>query len=796
MSQPVIGPKGERMAFNGSPEDWAAAQQQGWRLDDGSGPTTLESLKGAAAEVAPIHTAAGLGILQGVTAGGYGAYVGATQPHETKAAVLKAMEESPVATGIGELAGMVVSPLNKIAPAVEGERAATVLGRIGQKVVGGMPVGALYGAGNVVSDAALGDTQLTAEKLVAGGGLGMLLGGLGGGVGGVIEEGAAKLLPKLATVIKGSQSALDEVADHAALKSFRNTAKELQKYAEKDIEAAVNVTRDRGHLALSPESMGKSIADDVAKVGSSKGAFLDAADTAAAKPDWAGALKNIDDHFAALSPTEQSTAKGAYAEARATLEELGTRPKGAGWRDFDKWKQDVQSKAKFLGVSTDDSLISKLKRNLAGFAREEVDRQLVPALGADGAKFLEAKATYGALKTAERMAHTGAGRGTGFSLVDIAASLGLGSAHPFGLVGGLGVKFIREHGAAVVAQVADRLAKSPALQAVAHSFAAALPTTVPQLGRYGPALMLAAERSPAMALAQHIVTAQVDPEYAANAQMAGLTPESPVEHAAALGKATSIAAVHAAMKAHEKDIDDGIKHIVDGTKPAKASPVLKTQDFGAKQQRRDSQAAHANIVQRIRELASNPSALVDVVASNTESFGAAAPGVSAHMTSVADRAVKYLATQAEVPPKPGPMAREWVPNETERHSFALKLEAVQEPMSILRHAANGTLTKLQIQAVGAVYPQFLRQIQDKALEQMASGEAMPYRARMSLSLLTGIDADGTMSPKAIAANQAAIAAANKPNPPPEGPSDGASTLDIAGRASTKSQKSELEMENA
>jgi hypothetical protein len=761
----LIGPDGKEYAFDGDDAALSNAKAKGFRVasEIGAVDTALDTAK-----------AAGLAAVQGASAGLFGAAATGAQADEESpenaqsrwhvASELKrGAEEHPVASTLGEMAGMLTSPLNALTPALEGERAATVAGRLGQKVASNAAVGSLFGAGNAVSDAALGDAPLTAEKLVAGAGLGALLGGLGGGIGGAIEEGAAKVLPKLSTVLKGGQSALDGIADDFALKSFRNTKAELSKFSEAQLADAVKVTRERGHLRLSPEEMAQAVRNDVAGVGKTKGAFLDAADAGSVKPDFKAALDALDQHVAGMSPLEREAVAGPVAKARAALEDIATDPRLGTWRAFDKWKQDLQAMAKFSRGAAEDDLALGLKRQLAGVARAELDRQLVPALGADGQKFLDTKALYGSLKTAESLAVKGAKRPGGFSLTDIASAAVGGGIHPLGIVAGLGAKFIREHGAAVAARIADSLAKSPALEAVAQSFAKTLPAVAPKLGPYGQSLLLAAERAPTLALAQHIVTAQADPTYAAHARLAGLNPETPDEHQAALKKGTDIAAMHAAMKAHDDAIDEGLSHVIKGTKPARASAVLKTQDFGSKQLRQDSRAAHTKRVEEVRRLSTDPKALIDLVAKNTATL-TTAPAVAGHLTAVADRAVKYLARQAETPPKPGPLAREWTPTDAERHKFALQLEAVQEPMSVLRHAAAGTLTQSQLSAVAAVYPSLYGQLRDKALERLVGGEPVPYRARLMLSMLAGVDPDGTLNPRSIAMNQHAIAnAQGKPS---------------------------------
>lgn len=75
-------------------------------------------------------------------------------------------------------------------------------GRLVGKAAGAALEGGLFGMGSAVSEAALGDTELTAEKLLAGAGVGALIGGGLGAVGGLAGEGVSvgrKALNQLAT---------------------------------------------------------------------------------------------------------------------------------------------------------------------------------------------------------------------------------------------------------------------------------------------------------------------------------------------------------------------------------------------------------------------------------------------------------------------------------------------------------------------------------------------------------------------------------------------------------------------
>lgn len=669
--------------------------------------------------------------------------------------------EQPVATLSGELAGMVASPINKVGDLVgRSIKATTALGRIGAMTAAGTSVGTLFGAGKILGDSALGDVDLTAEKLIAGAGLGALLGGAGGALGSAIEEGARAVLPSAKTLIGRTQSALEEIANDSAISATRAQQSVINRIGDDKLTAVAKVLRERGHLELTPERMAQSVAKDREALGKTLGKFLDDLDTTGGRPDHMRMLGRIDEFEARLNSLEQDAIATDLRSARKAVAKLGEE--GSGFRALDDLKQTIQAKAKFSKGPTplDDTTLG-LKRGLAGIFRDELDQQIIPQLDADlGKTFTESKATYGALKDAERLAESGAGRVGGVGLRDMLAAVVGSNIHPMGFAAALGSKVLREHGSAIVARIADKLAKEPALQAMAKSFAAALPQTAPKLGPYAAVLAQEAGASPERALAAHMTYAQLDPSYAATAQLAGMTPEEPSEYQAVLTRAKDVSAIAGAAKAHDEAISEAIEGIATGKRAAPKSPVLKSQDFGSKRMRQNSTEAHKRRVEEVRLLLTDPQALVDRVSANIEGLGGVAPGVAASMTSTAQRAVAYLAKQAEVPAPAGPQAREWAPNETERHTFALKLEAVQEPMSILQRAANGTLTKPQLEAIRAVYPAFAKDLETKALERLLDkSKSIPYQSRLMLSMLASVSADGTTTPRAIAANQTAIARA-------------------------------------
>lgn len=800
MTVALVGPDGAQYTVDESELD--AALRQGFKMPtaplESQAQTTGEKLLEAGAEATDIAGTTAASGLSGLTAGLSDVALAKSSP-EARQVVEAQREAHPVANVVGQLAGAVASPVGEVANLVRAPlMGASALGRVGARAAGDAAAGLLFGAGNAMSEAALGDTELTAEKLLVGAGLGGLLGGVGGGVVGAIGEGASAAMPGIRKLASRATTALDDIANDATISSTRAQQNVINKIGDERLPQVARVLRDRGHLQMSPEAIAESVAKDREQVGKLLGKFLDDADAVGSKADHMRLLGRLDDFEAKLNPLERDAIAGDLRSARKAVAQLGEE--GSGFRALDDLKQTIQAKAKFSRGPTplDDTTLG-LKRNLAGVFRDELDQQLLPQLGSDGARaFTESKATYGALKDAERLAQSGMGRvgergALGYiGLKDLMAGAALGGAGgPFGVVGAIGSKVMREHGAAIVARIADKLAKEPALQTMAQSFAAALPQTLPKLGAYGERIALAAEQSPQHALATHMAMAQLEPEYAATAQLAGLTPEQPDQHHAALGRAQSLAEMQAAAKAQDDEMRRAVDKVFKGGGSAPASP-MGSQDFGSKRMRQPSGEGYNRRVDEIRRFATDPQALMERVSGNLGPVAQLAPGIAAQMSATASRAVAYLAKQAEVPPKTGPLAHEWDPPEADRFAFEQKLAVVQEPMSVLKFAAAGELTEDQVEAMKAVYPRFADEVTMLALEKMAEGPArVPYEARLMLQMLTGVDPDGTFSPEAIAGNQAAITASAAREAKGAQGSSKAKDVTLAERTATPQQRTEV-----
>lgn len=892
MAIPLIGPDGREYELD-DPANVAEALKLGYRQVTPEAPQTLgEQAQELGADVKNTLEAGAHGALQGLTGGLFGAAEAGplrstgeypqrdADMREIAARKQKVNEASPIAHGIGEFGGMVLSPINKVGLAVRGGVAAkTAIGRIASGALAEGAEGMLYGAGNALSDAALGNHDLTAEKLMAGIGLGGALGLAGGGVGAGLAEGFKAVVPRVGKLLAGAKQPMEEFAENRWLKAGGGIQSDIKKIPEAERAAVASVIREAmaptGKLlpeslddaaqavALERDTVAKQLMKEIGvgdaggllpkmdkdealealgkgfkENGDRMGAVLKQADEMGAVPSFSGALRRFDELEAGLNPAERDIVSADLARARKYILEMGSAPVGSKKNSFgamNSLKSTLQGDINWA----DSGAKNGLKKQLVGIIKDELDEQFGVQMGPTLAKeFQQAKAAYGALKQAAKAVKgknaTGADAisalvkdaslqmpnlGGKFSALehatklikhgldrqlgnrfispsDYAVGIAGGLANPLGALAALPAaiahKILREKGSAVIAKLADSIAASPRMQLAATSFGNQLQAAAPNLGEYAAPLLQAFAHSPANGLATHMTWAQANPDYAEKAQLAGFLPETPEEEAHVEAKGNALAAVAHTLDAQNTEISKGLDLVFKGGKAPKA-PAQTTQDFGAKRMRaKDSATAHRKRVEEIRELAANPEALLGRMTGNMGDVSEMAPGVAASMTRTAHAAVTYLAQASAEPPKAGPLAHSWIPTQAEQHEFAQKLEAVEQPMSVLQHAASGTLVPAQWEAVQAVWPLLARQIQDMALEKLADPpKDVPYRARLMLSMLTGIDVDGSMG-AAIALNQQAIGAKESKEPDMGSGDAMKRDLTLGSRSATPSQKREME----
>lgn len=330
-----------------------------------------------------------------------------------------------------------------------------------------------------------------------------------------------------------------------------------------------------------------------------------------------------------------------------------------------------------------------------------------------------------------------------------------------GLALGMGHKILRQNGSAIFAELASRIAASPELATIARSFAAKAAAAAPAMGQYGAILANAYARSPEEGLATHMAHAQLDPGYADAAMMAGIPPEMAEDRAGTMAHAGQLAIVQGALAQADAQLDRHIERVLSGKGSTGALDApLGHQEFGGKRMRREDTAALDKRIDEVRQLAGNPAAIADRLAQHSGGLGSAAPGILAGKAKSIAAGMQYLASLDSEPVGRPPLAPKWVHSGDDRHRFLEGLGVVEDPLSVLQHAAAGTLTPGHVRALEAAYPELAKHITEKVADRLTDGPKVSYRQRLMLAQLTGIDPDGTCGAAACAANQAAIAGAS------------------------------------
>lgn len=710
-----------------------------------------------------------------------------------------AWKASPTASALGELAGMAIAPISKAGAALRtGIGATTLAGKVGASALTGGLEGLLFGADQAVDEKWLGEADLNAQKLIASAGLGAVLGAAGGGLGELVGEGGRALKARLAQFAEDTPGALDKFAAGRALKAAGFLKSDIRKLGTEEAESLGREMNARGYMRPG------GTAEDV---------------LAHAQAELETHGKGMQGILGAVD--EQSGGKSFdMAKARQRIaEELGDQVRGNPVKEG--WLQDALKGARLdevgdhsyfttandIKTTLNEGLYgmaeakgkAKLARQIGGILNDEIETQLKDAAGPEGLEaFLEAKRGYGVAKkvadVAERQGVAGMMGNRKFGLSSNVIGAAVGATHGFvpGVASAVLNKAALERGPSTLAWLASQIGKSPALSVVAEHFAQALktPGAMEALGAYGPVLAQAVALSPEHGLAEHMTLARTDPKYRDAAALAGFGSrfQEPAGTGGITGlaKAQSMVGLQRALGAHDAATSERVGNVLTGG-AKRTTPSIKNQDFGSRQMRRNSEAAYEQRAKDVQALASDPKALADRVSANIGPWAHHAPGTAAALTSAASRAASFLAQKSSHPPA-GPLAPKWVAGPGERGKFSKYVEAVQDPMTVLRQAAAGHVSPEALEAVRAVYPQLYGSLQQSLLEAVTAHEGgVPYRQRVVLGLLTDNNLDGSMSPLAFTLSQSVYNApsAKSGEDQPVGPTQrGAEKLTLAERSKT------------
>jgi hypothetical protein len=137
----------------------------------------------------------------------------------------------------------------------------------------------------------------------------------------------------------------------------------------------------------------------------------------------------------------------------------------------------------------------------------------------------------------------------------------------------------------------------------------------------------------------------------------------------------------------------------------------------------------------------------------------------------------------------------WEPNKTQQASFMKHYDAVNDPLSVLDHVKNGTLSNEHMEALQAVHPGLLQNLQDQVSQQMSPSnmKSLSYSKKVALSKFLGSPVDSSLTPQSVMANQANYAPKNAAQAMQKGQKstqEGMSKLNLGSRSTTEIETDE------
>ncbi len=719
--------------------------------------------------------------------GGVGAIAatgGIAAPVEGAALGAEALEAGNVAFKAAEAAGLGAKAAARAAyeasQLAAGPARAAIAGTLG-----GAAEGAAFSAGNIVSEKALGNPNLTAEKILSEVGMGAALGGGVGLFGKVLETALPKATSKLSESIDSLKSKLSESAGTKAgiegvvegapasapegswAKSFyqgmaqadpatsaRTLSKNLQEVVDSGKAAATDLYETaapanfKEALKEMPVENAKSIGQDVLK---------EMASTLQGVAEDGSALSN-------LSPANTKIVSSQMGELAKSIEEAGSAAQVH--KALDGFAKDFDKTIKFdklptAAQSADQDLLRGVRNIVRGSLKSEdlwgEAAQHYAQTGQNYSEYTTALKNFQSAFMKRTVSPSGGKRfivdpgkvQTFFNRFnDVSQDLKKQYLDEFmNKTQNLAKASESYHGYqaagdSISGRIIEAAKKNKDLADIASALSA-------QKGSVDKSVLAGLGGDLIKATALH---AMGIPNPVVGAGLLAMDAYKSVQNPYALGKniAVGLDKLHAisemAQNMSEK-IATAARSAVAGT--ATRGAAISIPAFA-------SAKGYDKRVERIEALASeNPTLLMDHLTKHTQGISDYAPNTSQAIQSKMINAVQFLQSKIPRPAAQLPMSGKWEPSEQQKEKFNNYCRLVDDPVSILKEVKSGTVTIDSINTIAATHPEILKEMRMEVMSNLhpKKAEGMSYSSKIALSKFLGEPLTQSLIPGVMASNQ-------------------------------------------
>lgn len=719
--------------------------------------------------------AGALGIGRGATLGASDVIaneLGLTTPEELKGL----SEANPVSTGVGQLVGGA-----GLIAATGGAGAATEGMGLGARLAGSAVEGGVFGAGNAVSDYAMGDPNLNAQKIAAHIGTGALFGaGLG-----ALGETVSASLPKATEALSNATKKIQDLA----LGTKEGVTPGLQASTD-----SASSWSDKFNLGLKYGIEGKKIKSR--ELGSTL-QNLDSASGKAAKALYEDALPtNLGESLKDVPlTTAQNTAFNTLNSMKEQLNGIGdittepTTPLSSPAsikivnsaidsleNSITKAKSSLEIQNALSNFAKDIDSKKIIKFDTMPTASQMADQDVLMGIrntvrgdlknpdlwGTAATHYSEASDTYSAFKNSQknfRKSFMVKQTGSSGRPVYVISPSKVDSL--FNKFDDVGQDLKKQHLNEFIEQT-NSMAKASENYHGFKQGEKSISDYVESLAKKNEDLQQVAQvmnsKNEGSTLGRNSITAigahtlGIPDPITGSALLASKVYQSisnPYQLGSNLGNTFSkLKTIGEILQKSTKSIDSGAKSIFSSNTSRNISSGLV--GLSEKQYNKHSE--------RIQELSDKPDELMKHLDNTTKALYEAAPAISTGLHSTITNGILFLKTKLPRPLNELPLNSIWKPSHSQKAKFNKYFGAVNDPVGVLNQVKDGSLSTEAMEALQAVHPELLQQMQQTVMENMVSKKlpSLNYATKIALSKFLGQPLDSGMLPQVIASNQASF----------------------------------------
>lgn len=160
-------------------------------------------------------------------------------------------------------------------------------------------------------------------------------------------------------------------------------------------------------------------------------------------------------------------------------------------------------------------------------------------------------------------------------------------------------------------------------------------------------------------------------------------------------------------------------------------------------------------VKQIARAIASPEYEAAKVAEALGDLGASAPKTAASAAMVTSTITSFLASKIPVgmqdPHDMFPGEQPPLVSDTERETFLTYVQAARNPAKVLEHLKSGSVTPEEAEALKVCYPRIYADVQAGITKMIASGKPVPFEKRVALGTLFDVPTDSSMAPHVMQA---------------------------------------------